>query len=83
MEAFKRSGAFLCALFVTLLHYLRQIDTKIAGILAPCGGECPKSLEGKFRLLMTTGQTFSHQGQPRRQFYTEVLDLAGRVCPLC
>jgi hypothetical protein len=83
MEAFTRAGAFLCALFVTLLRYLQQLDAEIADISTLAIDERPKSLEAKLRLLMTAGQTFSRQGQPRRQFYEEVLDLADEVCLLC
>jgi hypothetical protein len=82
MEAFTRAGAFLYALFDVLLRYLQQIDAKIADMSPLSNGERPESLEAKFRLLMTTGQTFSCQGQPRRQFYAEVLDLADEVCSL-
>jgi hypothetical protein len=79
-EAFTRAGAFLCALFIALLDYLQHIDVKIAGIKLNANDEQPVSIEAKFRLLMTAGQTFSHQGQPRRQFYDEVLRIANEVC---
>ena len=82
LEGFTRAGAFLCALFVTLLKYLRDIDGKLAGIELPVNEEQPKSNEAKFRLLMTAGQTFHHQGQRRREFYDEVLRIADEVCSL-
>ena len=77
-EAFTRAGAFLYAMFVILLCYLQQIDAKLAaiGISSVVGVE---SLAAKFQLLMTKDQTFSHQGQTRRQFYTDVLQLASEV----
>jgi hypothetical protein len=81
IEAFTRAGSFLCALFVILLRYLQEIDAKIADILPH--HERPRTLEAKFRLLMTAGQTFCHQGQPRSQFYKDVLGLADEVYPLC
>ena len=80
MEAFTRAGAFLCALFVTLLRYLEEMDAKVADISRLPDNKLPKSLGGKFRLLMTEGQTFYSQGQLRTQFYEEVLGLAHKVC---
>jgi hypothetical protein len=76
IEALTRAGAFLCALFVVLLRYLKRINVELAtiGLSADSG-----SLAAKFRLFMTTGQTFSYQGQPRRQFYDDVLRLADEV----
>jgi hypothetical protein len=82
LEGFTRAGAFLCALFVALFDYLRHIDDKIAGIELPVNEEQPESNEAKFRLLMTAGQTFSHQGQRRREFYDVVLRIADEVCSL-
>jgi len=67
-EAFTRARAFLYALFVVLLRYLKK-ETNSDG----------KSLPSIFRLLMTTGQTFSDQGPKRIQFYDEVLILADEV----
>jgi hypothetical protein len=77
--AFTRASVFLCALFSVLLRYLENIDDKVAGIKIPGNKELPESKEGKFRLLMTAGQSFSHQGKPRRDFYDEVLALANEV----
>jgi len=79
VEAFTRASAFLCALFSVLLRYLEDIDDKVAGIKIPEHEELPGSKEGKFRLLMTAGQSFSHQGELRRDFYDEVLALADEV----
>src|SRR5882757_8051534 len=76
MEAFTRAGAFLCALFVILLHYLQQIDAKLAAIGVSADFN---SLAAKFRLFMTKDQTFSYQGPPRRQFYDDILRLARQV----
>ena len=81
MDSFTLAGAFLCALFVVLLRYLKQIDAKIADISPLPNDEHPTSLAGKFRLIMTAGQTFSRQGLPRQQFYEEVLELADEVRP--
>ena len=74
-EAFSRAGAYLCALFVTLLSYLQQIDDKLTAI----GLSSDANLPTKFRLLMTAGQTFTHQGAARTQFYGDVLKLADEV----
>jgi hypothetical protein len=79
-EAFTRASAFLCALFVVLLEYLKNIDNELAGTEFYANEKQPGSIEAKFRLLMTTGQTFLKQGLPRRQFYKKVLDLADQVC---
>lgn len=84
IEAFTRAGAFLYALFVILLNYLRQIDAKIANIPRPSDdNEIAESLAAKFRLLMTAGQSFSSCGEHRKRFYQEVMLLADQVCPLC
>ena len=61
-EAFTHARAFLYALFVILLRYLKE-ETNSDG----------KSLPSIFRFLMTTGQTFSEQGPKREQFYDEVI----------
>ena len=82
LEGFTRAGAFLCALFVTVLDYLRNIDERMAGIELRANEEQPNSNEAKFRLLMTAGQTFSQQGQPRREFYDQVLRIADEVLSL-
>jgi len=79
LEGFTRAGAFLCALFVTVLDYLRNIDERMAGIELRANEEQPDSNEAKFRLLMTAGQTFSQQGQPRREFYDQVLRIADEL----
>ena len=81
VDGFMRAGAFLCALFVVLLDYLRHIDDKIADIkLDPNeNSEQPDSIAAKFRRFMSAGQTFSSQGEPRRKFYDEVLLLADEV----
>jgi hypothetical protein len=75
IEAFHRAGAYLCALFLTLLSYLQRIDDKIAAI----GVSSNANLATKFRLLMTSGQTFSQQGAARMRFYDDVLELADKV----
>lgn len=82
MEAFSRSGTFLCALFVILLQHLKDIDTRIADIAPASNVEAAKLLPAKFQLLMTAGQKFSSQGQKQRHLYMEVIDLANKVCPL-
>ncbi|KAH9974206.1 hypothetical protein BJV77DRAFT_1056083 [Russula vinacea] len=80
IEAFTRAGAFLCALFVNLLHYLQHIDAKIANIPRPSDdNEIAESLAAKFRLLMTAGQRFSSHGEHRKQFYQEVMLLADQI----
>jgi hypothetical protein len=78
-EAFSRAGAFLCALFVALLDCLQHIDERIDDIKPIVNEEPPKSKEAKFRLFMTAGQTFTHQGQYRREFYEGVLRFADQV----
>jgi hypothetical protein len=78
-EAFTRAGAFLCALFVAVLDCLQHIDDKIAGFEPPPHEDQPDSIAAKFRLLMTVGQTFSQQGQQRREFYDGVLLIANKV----
>ena len=80
LEAFTRAGAFLCALFVAVLDCLRHIDDKIASIEPHPHEDQPDSIAAKFRLLMTVGQTFSQQGQRRREFYDGVLRIANNVC---
>jgi len=62
-ETFTRAGAFLCALFVTVLDCLQHINDKIAGI-EPHEDQ-PDSIAAKFRLLMTVGQTFSQRSKSR------------------
>ena len=79
MEAFTHAGAFLCALFTILLHHLKEINVAISSL---SDDEPNKSLVAKFWLLMTEGQTFASHGQPCRQFYAEVINLAKQVCPL-
>ncbi|KAH9983775.1 hypothetical protein BJV77DRAFT_1041194 [Russula vinacea] len=80
IEAFTRAGAFLYALFVILLNYLRQIDAKIANIPRPSDdNEIAESLAAKFRLLMTAGQSFSSRGEHRKRFYQEVMLLADQI----
>jgi hypothetical protein len=75
IEAFNRAGAYLCALFITLLRYLQNIDEHLAAIGVPPDGILPM----KFRHIMTEGQEFSQQGTARRQFYADVLKLANKV----
>ena len=77
-EAFTRAGAFLCALFVILLRYIKQIDAELAAIGVSAVTDSA-SLATKFRLFMTKGQTFSHQGPARERFYGDVLQLASEV----
>jgi len=76
-EALTHAYAFLCAMFVVLLRYLKQIDDKLAAVgVSSVGAE---SLASKFRLLMTQGQTFFHQGPTRKRFYSAILQLASEV----
>ena len=65
-------------MFVVLHRYLKQIDTELAGIDVSGVAESA-SLATKFRLFMTKGQTFSHQGPARERFYGDVLNLASEV----
>ena len=75
IEALNRASTYLCALFITLLSYLQQVDDKIAAI----GVSSDANLATKFRFLMTVGQTFSQQGAARKQFYNDVLQFADEV----
>jgi hypothetical protein len=76
-DAFTRAAAFMCALFVNLYGRVRKIYEEIASVK---GTVEPEERAAKFRELMTDGQTFSHHGEPRRQFFEEVLQLADKVC---
>ena len=62
-----------------MLDCLQHIDDQIAGIELPPYEDQPDSIAAKFRLLMTVGQTFSQQGQRRREFYDGVLRIANNV----
>ncbi len=77
-EAFTRAGAFLCAMFVILLRYLKRLDAELDAIGVSAVADLP-SLATRFRLFMTKGQTFSHQGPARERFYRDVLQLASEV----
>jgi hypothetical protein len=85
LDAKTKIGFYACwrVFMLVLLRSLQVIDAKMDDISQLYGLERPQSLEGKFRLLMTAGQSFSRQGQPRRQFYHEVLELADEVWHLC
>ncbi|KAM6495554.1 hypothetical protein JOM56_008260 [Amanita muscaria] len=66
-NAHRRSHAFLVALFTTARSYLQDIDQHITD------EQRHETIAQKFRLLMTAGQTFNHQGGKRREFYSAVV----------
>lgn len=39
----------------------------------------PQTIAQKFRLLMTAGQTFKHQGEKRSEFYSAVVKYANEL----
>ncbi|KAM6501286.1 hypothetical protein JOM56_004300 [Amanita muscaria] len=73
----RRSHAFLIALFATARSYLQNIDQHITNELRR--EQNPQTIAQKFRLLMTAGQTFKHQGGKRREFYTAVVKYANEL----
>jgi hypothetical protein len=82
-EVSRRAYAFVSALFSVMRSRISNLDDHIAKLDAAIPkGEYPKSPAGKFRLLMTHGQTYDVQNSFRTEFYEEVLKMAkdvGRV----
>ncbi|KIL68319.1 hypothetical protein M378DRAFT_158863 [Amanita muscaria Koide BX008] len=76
----RRSHAFLIALFTTARSFLQNIDHHITNELHR--EKNPQTITQKFRLLMTAGQTFNHQGFKRREFYRAVVKYANELLQL-
>ncbi|KIL63609.1 hypothetical protein M378DRAFT_164281 [Amanita muscaria Koide BX008] len=73
----RRSHAFLIALFAIARSYLQNIDQHITNELRR--EQNPQTIAQKFRLLMTAGQTFNHQGFKRCEFYSAVVKYANEL----
>jgi hypothetical protein len=75
-----RAHAFLTALFKTAKEYLQNIDQHVMQLVHGLSPEqYPQSTTQKFRLLMTVGQSFTYQGDKRREFYSKVVECAQKV----
>jgi hypothetical protein len=79
-DALSRSHAFLLSLFQTTTTYLKDISGHIEPLVGGVSPDDIRTLQQKFRLLMTGGQSFRKQGEQRQQFYAEVITLAETVC---
>ncbi|KIL63636.1 hypothetical protein M378DRAFT_662372 [Amanita muscaria Koide BX008] len=76
-KIYRRSHAFLIALFTITISYLQNIDQHITD--EQRRERNPQTIAEKFRLLMTAGQTFERQGSKRCGFYSDVVKYANKV----
>ncbi|KAM6501265.1 hypothetical protein JOM56_004279 [Amanita muscaria] len=76
-KIYRRSHAFLIALFTITIGYLQNIDQHITD--EQRRERNPQTIAEKFRLLMTAGQTFERQGGKRCGFYSDVVKYANKL----
>ena len=88
-----RFSAFLTALFEKVDEVISDPESCIRRRIAESPDltdeernaaleDCPESLAGQFRLLMTVGQKFSAQGPLRTKFYADVMERAEEASSL-
>jgi hypothetical protein len=69
-------------MFQTAIEYLIKIDDLVTIPTAEGDENVSLSVQQKFRLVMSEGQTFREQGSRRKDFYHAVIEKANKVCSL-